>query len=47
MSKYQLLKYYHEMGNRNNVLKNKLFNMIVNNGWLDFYISNFPDEFGL
>lgn len=47
MSKYELIKYFDEMGNDNNVLKNKLFNLIVANGWLEYYLNNFPDEFGL
>ena len=49
-SKFDLIQYYEEIDMHvegNNVLKNKLFNLIVSNGWLDYLIENTFDEFGL
>lgn len=49
-SKFDLIQYYEEIDMHvegNNVLKNKLFNLIVANGWLDYLIENTFDEFGL
>lgn len=48
MSKYELIKKYDEMkeGN-NNILRNKLFNLIVKNGWLEYYNEKFSNEYGL
>lgn len=50
MSKYDLCQYFDELTKNvysDNVLRNKLFNLIVKNGWLDYYITNFPNEFGI
>ena len=49
-SKFDLIQYYEEIDMHvegNNVLKNKLFNLIVANDWLDYLIENTFDEFGL
>ena len=47
MSKYELIKFFDNGANGDNILKNKLFNLIVSNGWLEYYNNNFPNEFGL
>ena len=48
MSKYELCEYFDEIQvTGNNVLRNKLFNLIIFNGWLEYYNEKFPNEFGL
>lgn len=48
MSKYELCEYFDKnQVTGDNVLRNKLFNLIVSNGWLEYYNEKFLNDFGL
>lgn len=49
MEKYTIFGMFYNLSEtqKNNKLRNELFNIIVKNGWLEEYNNKYPNEFGL
>ena len=49
MEKYTIFGMFYNLSEtqKNNKVRNELFNIIVKNGWLEEYNNKYPNEFGL